>query len=1244
MNTQINSSNDRWQFWIDRGGTFTDVVGRRPNANGTFSLVTHKLLSENPEQYKDAAVAGIRALLETHTGLAKGAAITSHLVECVKMGTTVATNALLERKGERVVLVTTLGFRDALRIAYQNRPKIFDRNIVLPELLYSDVIEASERMGADGATLQPLDEAALRTGLQAIRDKGCTSAAIVFMHGYRYHEHELAAEKIAFDLGFTQVSVSHKVSPLMKLIGRGDTTVVDAYLSPILKRYVEQVSNQLPGVPLYFMQSSGGLVEANSFAGKDAILSGPAGGIVGMARTAQQCLSESSAQIAGDVKVIGFDMGGTSTDVSHFAGEFEREFETQVAGVRMRAPMMSIHTVAAGGGSLLQFDGARLRVGPESAGANPGPACYRRGGPLAVTDANVLLGKIQPDHFPALFGKAANERLDAGAVREKFETLARQTGKTSESLAEGFLQIAVQQMANAIKKISVARGYDVTRYTLQCFGGAGGQHACLVADALGMTSVLVHPLAGVLSAYGMGLADQSVMREQAVEQRLCADALPAIFETLVGLQAASRLALEAQGLGTSSPRALQRMHIKYEGTDTALVVDVSGLGGRLGEALAKEAVQIQALFEAAYQQRFAFLMQGKALVVEAVSVEAISSGDAPPEPLHALCEPREVAADAFVAMHSEGAWANAPLVVRASMRAGEMLTGPAIVAEPNATTVIEAGWQAKLTEHNCLVLSRIKARKAVYAVGTQVDPVLLEVFNKLFMNIAEQMGLQLQNTAYSVNIKERLDFSCALFDARGNLIANAPHMPVHLGSMGESIKTVIRDNKNAEGLSTMKPGDVFVLNDPYHGGTHLPDVTVMTPVYLSASASPNFYVGSRGHHADIGGTTPGSMPPFSTTIDEEGVQIVNFKLVDQGVLQEEKMLDLLHTGGGTTTYPSRNPAQNMADMKAQIAANQRGAQELQKMVDEYSLPVVEAYMRHVQDNAEEAVRRAIQKLANNWGRVQNSFTLPLDNGAHIQVSIQLDAKTRSAIIDFTGTSAQQINNFNAPRAVCMAAVLYVFRTLVDDDIPLNAGCLKPITVIIPEGSMLNPLPPASVVAGNVETSSCITNALYGALGLMASSQQTMNNFTFGNERHQYYETISGGSGAGQGFAGTSVVQTHMTNSRLTDPEVLEFRFPVRLQSYEIRKNSGGKGQWQGGDGGVRRVEFLEPMTAGILSNGRLNGAFGAAGGGAGAVGINRVVRTDGSIEELGHIGTAQMQVGDVFEIHTPGGGGFGTIK
>ncbi|RKR25768.1 5-oxoprolinase (ATP-hydrolysing) [Acidovorax sp. 93] len=1203
----------RWQFWIDRGGTFTDVVGKRPDG----TLVTHKLLSENPEQYKDAAVAGIRHLL----GLKPGEPVTPALVECVKMGTTVATNALLERKGEPTLFITTKGFKDALRIAYQNRPRLFDRHIVLPELLYERVIEAQERVGARGEVIEPLDEAHLKERLWAAYDAGLRSAAIVFMHGYRYTAHEEAAARIAREAGFTQVSASHATSPMMKLVSRGDTTVVDAYLSPILRRYVDQVASEMPGVKLFFMQSSGGLTDAQVFQGKDAILSGPAGGIVGMART---------AGLAGHDKVIGFDMGGTSTDVSHYAGEFEREFETQVAGVRMRAPMMSIHTVAAGGGSILGFDGARFRVGPESAGANPGPASYRRGGPLAVTDANVMVGKIQPAHFPKVFGHAANEALDGDVVGQKFAQLAVQSGRSQEDVAHGFIQIAVQQMANAIKKISVARGYDVTRYTLQCFGGAGGQHACLVADALGMTRVFVHPLAGVLSAYGMGLADQNVIREQAVETRLAPEALAGIEATLEQLATTARTELERQQVGAGTAVVHRRVHVRYEGSDSALIVPLGSLA------------EITAAFENAYRQRFAFLMQGKGLVVEAVSVEAVVPGDAPVVPRHTLQPAREVPRRSTVRMYTGGidgvaAWHDAALVVREDLRPGDVIPGPAIIAEKNATTIVEPGWEAQLTDRDHLLLNRRVARAVQHAVGTTVDPVLLEVFNNLFMNIAEQMGLQLQNTAYSVNIKERLDFSCALFDTAGNLIANAPHMPVHLGSMGESIKTVIRKN-----AGRMQPGDVFVLNDPYHGGTHLPDITVITPVYIADEATPTFYVGSRGHHADVGGTTPGSMPPFSTRIEEEGVQINNVKLVERGVLREAEMIALLESG----EYPSRNPQQNMADLRAQIAANEKGQQELRRMVAEFGLDVVLAYMRHVQDNAEESVRRVITRLKDG------AFTLPLDNGAQISVAVKVDAASRSATIDFTGTSAQQTNNFNAPTAVCMAAVLYVFRTLVDDDIPLNAGCLKPLNVIIPPGSMLNPNPPASVVAGNVETSTCITNALYGALGLMAAGQCTMNNFTFGSTRYQYYETISGGSGAGGvwdangqltgGFAGTSVVQCHMTNSRLTDPEVLEFRFPVRLEGYEIRRGSGGAGQWKGGDGGIRRVRFLEPMTASILSNGRHHGAFGMAGGQPGAVGINRVVRSDGRVELLDHIGQAEMLPGDVFEIHTPGGGGFGS--
>jgi 5-oxoprolinase (ATP-hydrolysing) len=1211
------SNTDRWQFWIDRGGTFTDLVGRAPDG----SLKTLKMLSENPEQYKDAAVEGIRRLL----GLKPGELVTPERVECVKMGTTVATNALLERKGDRTLLVITKGFRDGLRIATQARPRLFDRHIVLPELLYERVIEADERVGAQGELVQPLDLAALRPPLEKAFADGLRACAIVFIHGYRFNDHELAAEALAREVGFTQISVSHQVSPLMKLIPRGDTTVVDAYLSPILRRYVDQVAQQMPGVPLFFMQSSGGLTEAQRFQGKDAILSGPAGGIVGMVRTAVD---------AGHEKIIGFDMGGTSTDVSHYAGEFERAFETQVAGVRMRAPMMSIHTVAAGGGSVISFDGARLRVGPESAGANPGPASYRRGGPLATTDANVMLGKIQPAYFPNVFGPKADESLDRDAVVAKFNQMASDMGRASgraisaEEVASGALQIAVANMANAIKRISVARGYDVTSYTLQCFGGAGGQHACLVADALGMTHVFAHPFAGVLSAYGMGLADQIAMRERSVEQPLNDSGVASAVSSAQQLAEQTRGELLQQGLTPTQIRTVARVQVRYQGTDTALSCTLA-----VGAPFDDIVKSVRAEFERAYQQRFAFLMPDRQLVIEAVSMEAIGEGERPGSQGSGEAGADYVATPtAQTQMYCQAdedaaGWRPAALYVRETLKPGALIDGPAILAERNATTVVEPGWQARLTADDCIEMRRVKQRVTRHAVGTDADPVMLEVFNNLFMNIAEQMGLRLQNTAYSVNIKERLDFSCALFDAAGNLIANAPHMPVHLGSMSESIRTVINGNP------AMHPGDVFVLNNPYNGGTHLPDVTVVTPVYLDASdAKPSFYVASRGHHADIGGTTPGSMPPFSKRIEEEGVLIDNFKLVEQGRLREAELLDLLASG----PYPSRNSAQNLADLRAQIAANEKGVQELKAMVGQYGRETVAAYMAHVQNNAEESVRRVITALKDG------DYEMPLDNGACIKVRVTVDTTARRATVDFTGTSAQLQNNFNAPKSITMAAVLYVFRTLVDDDIPLNAGCLKPITVIVPEGCMLNPVAPAAVVAGNVETSSCVTNALYGALGVMAASQCTMNNFTFGNDQYQYYETISGGSGAGAGFDGTSVVQTHMTNSRLTDPEVLEFRYPVRLEGYEIRDGSGGKGEWTGGNGGLRRVRFLEPMTASILSNGRVHGAFGMAGGEAGALGENWVERSDGRIEKLDHIGQAEMATGDMFVIATPGGGGYGS--
>ena len=1191
----------KWQIWIDRGGTFTDLVGRAPD--GQFH--TLKLLSENPEQYPDAAVEGIRRLL----GLPAGAVITSALVDCVKMGTTVATNALLERKGERTLLITTRGFRDALRIATQARPRLFERHIVLPELLYEQVLEADERIGASGEVVQAFDPASLRPQLQAAFDAGLRACAIVFLHGYRFHAHELQAEALAREIGFTQISVSHKVSPLIKLVPRGDTTVVDAYLSPILRRYVDQVAAQMPGVRLFFMQSSGGLTEAQRFQGKDAILSGPAGGIVGMVRT---------ALAAGHPKVIGFDMGGTSTDVSHFAGTFERSFDTEVAGVRMRAPMMSIHTVAAGGGSLIRFDGARLRVGPQSAGANPGPACYRRGGPLATTDANVMLGRIQPQWFPHVFGPQGDAALDHDAAAQRFAELARAMSEASgervsaEEAAAGALQIAVGGMANAVKKISVARGYDVSGYTLQCFGGAGGQHACLVADALGMTRVMAHPYAGVLSAYGMGLADQIALREASVERRLDADGLTAAHALALTLQAQGRAELEAQGVTADAMEYRFQLQLRYDGTDTALPCPYD-LDASPEQAMAA----LRMSFETAYRQRFAFLMPQRALVIEAINVECVLPGersaDSPPvvaNPVAHIAQPQARVRMYCLRDDLPAGWREAGLYVREDLAPGATMDGPAVIAERNATTVVEPGWQALLAASGSLELTRVKARATAHAIGTRVDPVMLEVFNNLFMNIAEQMGLRLQNTAYSVNIKERLDFSCALFDDQGQLIANAPHMPVHLGSMSESIKSVVARNP------AMQPGNVYVLNDPYHGGTHLPDITVVTPVYLNeGDAKPSFFVASRGHHADIGGITPGSVPPFSHTIGEEGVMIDNFLLVERGRLRESELTALLQSG----QYPSRNPAQNLADLRAQIAANEKGVQELRAMVASYGRDTVLAYMQHVQDNAEESVRRVITALKDG------QFTLPLDNGAQICVAVRVDPVQRSAVVDFTGTSLQLPNNFNAPKSVTMAAVLYVFRTLVDDAIPLNAGCLKPLEVIVPPGSMLNPDSPA----------------LYGALGVMAAAQCTMNNFTFGNARYQYYETISGGSGAGEGFNGTSVVQTHMTNSRMTDPEVLEFRYPVRLETYEIRRGSGGAGRWTGGDGGHRALRFLDPMTASILSNGRHHGAFGMAGGNAGECGSNRVRRVDGSVEALDHIGQIEMQAGDVFEIDTPGGGGYG---
>ncbi len=1252
-----------WQFWIDRGGTFTDVVARCPDGH----LITRKLLSEDPERYEDAALQGIREVL----GLKPDQPIRG--VEAVRMGTTVATNALLERKGDRTLLVVNRGFRDALRIGYQARPHLFELDISLPEMLYEKVVEVEGRIGAQGEELTPLDREGARRSLRAAFEEGIRSVAIVLMHAYRWPEHESALAEIAREIGFAQISVSGETSPLMKLVGRGDTTVVDAYLSPLLRRYVDRVAQELGrDTRLMFMQSNGGLIDAARFQGKDAILSGPAGGIVGAAGTATR---------AGFDRVITFDMGGTSTDVAHYHGGFERAFETEVAGVRMRAPMMLIHTVAAGGGSICTFDGTRYRVGPDSAGADPGPACYRRGGPLCVTDCNLLLGRLQPDFFPRVFGEKRDQPLGLDAVVARFEEMAASIGEHTgdtpsvEEVASGFLRIAVDNMANAIKAISVRRGHDITGYTLNCFGGAGGQHACLVADALGMGRVMIHPFAGLLSAYGMGLADIRVLRDRAVEVRLDDDEGFARFtEALDTLAGEAEAELRAQRIPADRIRILRRAHIRYEGTDTSDLIEAGDIA------------DMQERFESAHRRRYGFAMPDKPLILEAASVEAIGSTEdavregpsspipvdpetpatpqaAPADPSRPASgqPPRDSEAPAESAASTtpdperevpaffEGEKRQVPVFRRETLAAGA-IEGPAIVIDSATTVVVEPGWQAAGASGGDLILERIVPPTRESAAGTDCDPIMLEVFNNRFMSIAEQMGLTLQNTAHSVNIKERLDFSCALFDPEGMLVANAPHIPIHLGSMSESVRTVLRENARS-----MKPGDVFCVNNPYNGGTHLPDITVITPVFdlpsdpADPAADPDslageaatsvppgrilFFVASRGHHSDIGGSVPGSMPPDARTVEEEGILFDNFRLVDGGRFLEEELRSHLAAG----PWPARNPEQNVADLKAQIAAGEKGIREVRKMIEDFGLEAVHAYMHHVQENAKEQVRRVIDVLRDG------EFELPMDDGSYIRVRISIDAARREAVVDFTGTSAQRPNNFNAPAAVARSAVLYVFRCLVKDEIPLNEGCLAPVRIVIPEGSMLAPVHPAAVAAGNVETSQAITDALLGALGVAAQSQGTMNNLLFGNDRCQYYETVCGGAGAGPGYDGADAVHTNMTNTRLTDPEILEWRYPVVLERFEIDRGSGGAGRWKGGDGVTRRIRFCEEMILTVLSHRREIPPYGMAGGGVGRCGRNRIERKDGRLEVLGGQAQAEVAPGDVFILETPSGGGYGAV-
>lgn len=1194
----------RWQFWIDRGGTFTDIVARAPDAR----LITRKLLSENPERYQDAAIQGIREILQAY----QDRPLAQH-IQAVKMGTTVGTNALLERQGEPTALLITQGLGDCLRIAYQNRPDIFALHIQLPEPLYQTVVEIEERVDVQGNILHALNLDKARQQLQQLYDSGLRSVAIVLMHAWRFPRHEQLLADLAQQIGFSQISVSHRTSPFMKIVGRGDTTVVDAYLSPILHRYVDQVSIGLAFAgkekpQLLFMQSNGGLSEAHHFQGKDSILSGPAGGIIGAVKT---------AEAAGFDKIIAFDMGGTSTDVAHYNGKLERCYETEVAGVRMRVPMLSIHTVAAGGGSKLLFDGMRYRVGPESAGANPGPAGYRRGGPLTVTDANIMLGKLPL--FPAVFGPEGDLSLDYEKVgllfRELATRIAAENGdrRSPEQVAEGFLDVAVENMAAAIKKISVQKGYDVSSYTLCCYGAAGAQHACKVADRLGMRKIFLHPFAGLLSAYGMGLADYRLLREQAIElpwQEVSFEHLNSVRQRLKDNGIAE---MRRQLSDDNRIETMANINIRFQGTDTALTVEFAD----------KEKMRRD--FEQQYRQHFGFVYTDRALILESITVEIIGLSDVATTSIP-FPAPQRTGPITKTTLFTNNAFHDTPVFGREQLQANSLIKGPAIILESTSTIVVEPGWQAEVTEQNNLLLTRFETLRQTWQDETVVDPVKLEIFNKLFVSIAEQMGFVLQNTAHSVNIKERLDFSCAIFDHNGELVANAPHIPVHLGSMGESVKALL-DKQGHD----IEAGDVFMLNSPYHGGTHLPDITVVTPIFEGAGKRLLFFVASRGHHADVGGISPGSMPSASKHIDEEGVVSSGIKIVVDGVFQENMIRQWL----GATDYPARNPDQNIADLLAQIAANNKGVIELTKMVAQYSLQTVKSYMRHVQDNAEYCVKQVIAKLTD--GR----YVHRSDQGSEIRVAISVDRKRKTACIDFSGTSSQQDNNFNAPAAVCKAAVLYVFRTLVEDDIPLNAGCLKPLQIIIPDGSLLNPRHPAAVVAGNVETSQHIVDALYGALGILSAGQGTMNNLTFGNHDYQYYETICGGSGAGKGFDGCDAVQTHMTNSRITDPEVLEWRFPVLLEQFAIRQNSGGSGQFKGGNGVIRQIKFLQPMSANLLTSRRVKTPDGLLGGGAGKTGVNSLLKANANTIPLPGCTPIELNAGDSLRIETPGGGGFG---
>ncbi len=1203
-----------WRFWIDRGGTFTDVIGQ-DSAHGPDGAETSLKLLSASAAYPDAAVEAMRRIL----GAAPGEPFPAARVEGIKMGTTVATNALLERAGAKTLFVTTQGFADSVLIGDQTRPDLFALTIVRPAPLYSGVIEADERLDAQGAEVRPLDGEALKSQLQAAAEQGFTSVAIAFLHSDLNPAHELAAGEIAKAVGFPFVALSHEVSPLPRFIPRAETTIADAYLTPVLQSYVQQVEKAVAGAPLFFMTSSGGLVRAESFRGRDAVVSGPAGGVVGVARTAAQ--AEASA-------VLGFDMGGTSTDVCRYAGQLERRDTAKVAGAKIRSPMLDVETVAAGGGSILAFDGMRARAGPASAGADPGPAAYGRGGPATVTDANLVLGRLDPRFFPSVFGPKGDQPLDPAAARARLADLAGAMGAASvEAAAEGFVAVAVEQMAQAVRRISTERGFDPRDHALTAFGGAAGQVACQTAEALGVGEILCPRYGSVLSAWGIGQAQVTALRQAGLEAPLDAAGLVRAQALLADVETAARAAMTEQGAETAAVR--QTLRLRYDGADAELPVPITDLAS----------ARVQ--FEDAHQRLFGFIEPARTILIAAVEAEASSA----PSPLAGESVARRVTDEGpraaggtphptgsaghllpqgeKVRMFAHGQWCDAPVIAADQFQA---LDGPALIVRADTQIALAPGWRATAQADGLIRLTRTGAATSHAIALDKPDPVTLELFNRRFMGVAEAMGAALERTAQSVNIKERLDFSCALFDSDGGLVANAPHMPVHLGSMGASVRAV-RDRH-----PVLHAGEAFALNNPYAGGTHLPDITVVMPVFMGeADAQASFYVAARGHHADIGGVQPGSMPPFSKTIDEEGVMLDALPIMRQGRVLEAETRAALTAG----RWPARNPDMNLADLKAQIAACQAGASAVSEMIRSHGADAVARYMTFVQQNAAAAVRRAVGKLTDGQARV------PLDGGGEIVVTTTVDARAGTATLDFRESADQLASNFNGPSAIVDAAALYVFRTLVDDDIPLNAGCLEPLKILTRPGSMLDPRPPAAVVAGNVETSQHLVDALYAALGVMANSLGTMSNFTFGNATHQYYETLCGGSGATAGAPGASACHTHMTNSRLTDPEILERRFPVRVEHFGVRAGSGGAGAQAGGDGAVRRIRFLAPMEAALLSSRRQHAPQGLKGGGPALPGRQRLIAASGAVTDLPGCFALNLQAGDMIEIETPGGGGFG---